>query len=207
MTYPQYGIYLIPPPNLTYLLGLGHHLLASEFNAPTGGRFMVHCTIKGFFKLKAGAAPEEFIPALGSLFAEMPAFTTAPVQFGASQATQYGGASGVFLERTTALHALHTSVWEVVRPYIAPDCTFSPTEGQGPNFMPHLTIGMADMPTDPALFAQAADLSRYIYDTLPKDPFLARDMQLIEFYSEDWTGRWWETLRFRQLKGWRLEKD
>ncbi len=204
MSYPQYGIYLIPPPQLLYPLGVGHLLLATEFKAATGGRFMVHCTVKGFFKLTEGAVPADFTTALDELFANTPAFTTQVKGLWALQDSRYGGVAAVGLERTEPFHALHNAVWEIVRPYIAPDCIFSPIEGAGPNFIPHLTIGMSDMPSDPALFEQAANLCRYIYDNLPKESFPATDLQLIEFYSDDWAGQWWQTLGYKQLKGWRL---
>lgn len=204
MSYPQYGIYLIPPPPLLYPLGLAHQLLAGEFKAYTAGKFMVHCTVKGFFKLAEGASPADFTPALDALFARTPAFNTEVKMLVVRQNSHYGSVAVLGLDRTEPFHALHNAVWDIVRPYIAPDCLFSPIEGAGPDFFPHLTLGMADLPTDPGLFAQVQSLCQYVYDGLPKGPFVASDMQLIEFYSEDWAGHWWDTLNYKQLKGWRL---
>ena len=170
MSYSQYGVYLIPPPPLLYPLGVAHQLLAGEFKSYTGGKFMVHCTVKGFFKLAEGASPDDFTPALDELFARTPVFNTAVESLAVRQNTHYGTVAGVGLERTAPFHALHNAVWDIVRPYIAPDCIFSPIEGAGPNFFPHITMGMADMPEDPGLVAQVEALCQYIYEGLPKTP-------------------------------------
>lgn len=204
MSYPQYGLYLIPPPHLLYPIGLAHQLLAAEFNARTAGRFMVHCTVKGFFKLAEGASPADFGPALDDLFARHQAFETEIKGIYSHESGTYGATILLMLERTEGLHGLHNAVWDVVEPYIAPGCRFSSIEMKRQFFMPHITLGMADVPREPGLLAQATALGEHIYNQLPKGSFLARDMQLIEFYSEDWDGAWWETLRYNQLKGWQL---
>ena len=72
------------------------------------------------------------------------------------------------------------------------------------NFPPHLSLVQSDFPLEPGLRAQGKALIRHIYDTLPAHDFLARSIQLIEFYSDDWAGKWWETLSFKQLQGWEL---
>src|SRR5439155_16842396 len=76
MTYPQYGIYLIPPPPLVYAISLAHRVLSAEFGTVTGSRFMAHCTIKSFTKLAPRTSPGDLLPALDSLFARSPAFNT-----------------------------------------------------------------------------------------------------------------------------------
>jgi hypothetical protein len=108
------------------------------------------------------------------------------------------------MERTEALHRLHNEVWDVVRPYIAPDCLFSPVEPAGPSFPPHVTMAMHYDQADPCLFDQAASLCEYIFERHLRGRFVATDMQLIEFYSDSWAGEWGDTLRYKQLKGWRL---
>jgi hypothetical protein len=110
------------------------------------------------------------------------------------------------MRRTEPFHALHNAIWDIVRPYIAQNDIFSPIEPAGPNFPPHMTLVQGDAPYEAGLHAQVMGLCQYIFDTSLKGEFLAQDMQLIEFYSEDWAGNWWETLRFRQIKGWRLNE-
>lgn len=205
MSFLNYGIYLIPPPEITVAIGQAHQLFASEFNAPTGGRFMVHCTVKGFFKMKDGTSPQKFLPELDKLFDNFNAFPTRIESLRAVAQGAHGPSIVVLLEKSKIFQQLHEAVWDIVRPYIAEDCRFSPVEGAGPNFRPHLTLAMADLPPEPGLMEQAIDLGQYLYDyQLPKQKFTAQNMQLIEFHSEDWSGHWWETLRYNQLKGWKL---
>lgn len=204
MSYHQYGVYLIPPPHLLHPIGLAHHLLQTEFNCRTAGAFMAHCTLKGFFKLAEGATLADFTPALDALFAQTPAFETELT--GLWDLNRGEGKSSILLgmDRTAPFHDLHNAIWEVVSPYIAPDCLFSPVEPTGPNFPPHITLVQGDAPFEPGLHAQIVGLCQYIFDTSLKGSFRACDLQLIEFYSEDWAGKYWETMRFQQLKGWRL---
>lgn len=207
MSYYQYGVYLIPPPHLLHPIGVAHHLLRSEFNCRVAGAFMVHCTLKGFFKLADGATPADFTPALDELFARTPAFDTELTGLWPYvNPTKLQSSVLLGMDRTSQFHALHNAIWDVVRPYIAPDCLFSPREPAGNDFPPHITLAQDDVPPEPGLIAQVLDLCQHIYDTSLKGRFMARDLQLIEFYSEDWAGKWGDTLRFRQLKGWRLNE-
>ncbi len=206
MRYYQYGVYLIPPPPLMYKIGVAHTLLKSEFNCRTGGAFMAHCTLKGFTKLAEGHTPAEFIPALDKLFAGTPAFETALDELWDLNRGPGKASILIGLRRTDAFLALHNAIGEVVQPFIAEDDIFSPVEPVGPNFPPHITLVQGDAPFEAGLHAQIMGLCQYIFDTSLKGAFQAQDLQLIEFYSEDWAGKWWETLRFQQLKGWRLSE-
>jgi hypothetical protein len=199
-----YGVYLIPPPSLIAPLSAAHRLFAGQFSAYTAGRFPVHCTIKGFFKLAPGVTPAAFVPALNALFAATPACpaTMTPPWIGGAPQNR-GQSILLWLERTPALLALHQAVWDIVIPYVAPDCRFTPGEYHGEQFPPHITLVQEDLPPDPGLLAQIRDLAAQVYAGLPQHTFLAQDMQLVEFEAADWAV-WWETLRYRQLQGWRL---
>jgi len=204
MSYPQYGVYLIPPPHLMHALGLAHELLASQFNTRIAGRFMSHCTVKGFFKLAEGLSPADFIPALDKLFGRFSAFPTEIVAIHPLNQ----GAKGISIlsevQNSEVFRHFQAEIWDNLRPVIAPDCLFTPGDGFGPGFWPHFTLAQADAPHDPGLLAQAVGLCQYIFERSLKGPFLAQDMQLIEFYSDDWAGSWGDSLSYRQLKGWRL---
>lgn len=204
MSYSQYGIYLIPPPDLVYAISVAHRVLSAEFGTVTGSRFMAHCTIKGFTKLAPGASPDNFLPALDSLFARSTAFPT-EIKPPWVESDPTGGVSALlWLTKSAAFQQLHEDVWAIVAPYVAADCLFTPNEPSGPNFPPHLTLVQSDLPSEPGLLEQGRALVGYIYDNLPAHEFMARDIQLVEFRSEDWAGAWSQTLRYRQLKGWRL---
>lgn len=204
MTYPCYGLYLIPPPALMYPFSLAHQVLAAEFGAKAAGKFMVHCTVKGFTKLADGATPADFLPDLDALFARLAAFSTGFSQVYTHK--QAGSSPSVLamLERAGPIMELEAGVRGVVQPFIAPDCRFSWSEGTGPTFYPHFTLGMADVPSEPGLLVQFEGLCNYLFENMPSGPFLAADLQLIEFHSDNWNGPWWDTLSYKQLKGWRL---
>src|SRR5690349_20058363 len=199
-----YGVYLIPPPTLVYPLSVAHTVLSAELGTVTGSKFMVHCTIKGFTKLADGASPADFLPELDALFWRTPAFMT-EIKPPWVERDPMGGVSALlWLEKGEAFQKLHEEVWSIVIPHVARDCPFTWREPSGPSFPPHLTLAQSDMPDEPGMLAQGRALVRHIYDSLPTHRFEARDVQLVEFRSSDWEGLWWETLRWRQLKGWRL---
>ncbi len=204
MGFSQYGIYLVPPPHLLIPINNGHRLLDHNFNIRAAGQFMVHCTVKGFFKLKGGTSPGDFIPALDGLFAVTPPFPTEILK--AVTLNRGPGRVSILLllERTPAFHNLHNQVWEIVRPFIAPDCLFSSVEPAGPNFPPHITLAQYDAPYEPGLLIQVEEYCNFLLESSLRGKFQGRSMQLIEFYSDDWTGEWWKSLSYKQLKGWNL---
>ncbi len=202
-----YGIYLIPPPPIVVALSLAHRVLAQEFGTVTANQFMVHATIKGFFKLADGTTPDAFVPALDELFARTPAF---PAEINPPWTAASGPGSGsvlLWITKTPAIQELHEAVWNIVLPHVAPDCRFTGTEPAGPDFPPHLTLVQSDLPTEPGLLAQGLALGQYLYEQMPAHRFLAQELQLVEFQSDDWAGAWGATLRYRQQKGWRLPEE
>src|SRR4051794_29360899 len=145
MSNPFYGVYLIPPPSLVYPISLAHAVLSAEFGTVTGSKFMAHSTIKGFTKLRPGASPDEFVPALDALFARTPAFTT-EIKPPWVERDPTGGVSALlWLEKGEAFQRLHVEVWSIVIPFVADDCPFTPREPSGPNFPPHLTLAQSDL--------------------------------------------------------------
>jgi 2'-5' RNA ligase len=203
MSHIHYGVYLIPPPQLIYQIGLAHQLLLSEFNAKIAGKFMVHCTLKGFFKPKEGTTYHDFITNLDALFQNQKPITLEFPQL--AKVNMNNHASILLLMATNQpLMQLHNAIWDVVADYIAPDCAFSAREPARINFMPHITLAQHDLPTEEGLFAQAADFCQYMLDTHLQGQFIGRDLQLIEFYADDWAGNWGDTMRYKQIKGWQL---
>ena len=204
MSYPLYAVYLLPSPALLYALTQAHQVLAATYNATAARRFAPHCTIKGFTKLAPGATPEALIPALDAIFAHTPAFPTEIYPPWVSSSGSGGESVLLWLKKSPAFLRLHAEVWNTLLPFIAHDCPFTPEEPAGPNFPPHITLVQYQLPGEPGLLAQGLELCRHIFETLPGRTFVARDLQLVEFQSADWEGAWWDTLRFRQIKGWRL---
>ena len=199
---PFYGLYLIPPASLVAPLSTLHAMLEREFGCIVAGRFMVHITVKGFFKPKPGTDIDRLVRELDSAYkgrAVFPARLETPRSLDGPR-----GCSAYLPLESESLGELHRATWRIIEPYIAGDCPFSYWERRGDDFYPHLTLAQYDLPADPVLQQRALDLCAYVYDSLPGYAWEARDLQFIRFESQDWLDRWWETLRFRQLKGWRL---
>lgn len=204
MSDAYYGVYLIPPPDLVYPLSQAHTILEREFNCRTGGRFMVHCTIKGFTKLKPGASPDDLIRGLDRIFSGTRPFETELYAPWVSNSGTGGESVLLWMRKGEEFQALHDAVWSFMEPHTAPDCLFTRVEPHGPEFPPHVTLVQSDLSSAPGILAQGKALCDYIFQALPGHEFEARDIQLVEFHSDDWDGKWWETLEFRQLKGWTL---
>jgi 2'-5' RNA ligase len=200
----QYGVYLIPPPELIGPLRAAQELMSSQFGTQIATRFMVHCTIKGFFKLADGASPTDFTPALDTLYSTTGAFDVEFERLWLSPPGRFGASLLQMLRNTEMLQRLHEQTWAAVAPFIAADCPFSHREPSGPNFAPHITLVQADLPNEPGLREQGHALGQYLFDNLPSHRFVARTMQLVEFSSEDWYGQWSPSLRWRLLEGWTL---
>lgn len=199
-----YGLYLIPPPALVYHISVAHHVFASEFSAITAGRFMAHCTIKGFTKLAPDFTPGDLIPAFDQLFSESNAFAVRIHPPWLSTGGKPGESILLWTDKVVAFQDLHNAVWGIFEPHIASDCLFTPREFHADRFPPHFTLVQSDIPPDPILLDQALSLADHIYNNFPTRTFLARDLQLVEFESDDWENKWWQTLSSRQLKAWRL---
>ncbi len=197
-----YGLYLIPPPPVVYAVSLAHRVFDAEFATVTAGRFMAHSTIKGFTKLTVPA--ESLIPAFDELFAKTLPFATEIKPPRLSTGGKPGESILLWLEKTPEFQQFHNDVWEIIKPHVADDCLFTHGEWLGERFPPHLTLVQSDLPSEPALLAQAMGLANYIFNNLPVRSFLGQELQLVEFESDDWPGSWSKTLRFRQIKGWRL---
>ncbi|MEO5952635.1 MAG: 2'-5' RNA ligase family protein [Chloroflexia bacterium] len=199
-----YGLYLIPPPPIVYAISLAHHVFESEFAAITGGRFMAHCTVKGFTKLAASSSPDDFVSPLDELFAKTKSFPTSINPPWMSSGGKPGESILLWMDKSPEFQAFHNDVVEIIRPHIADDCLFTPKEHMGEKFPPHFTLVQSDIPAELTLLAQAMSLADYIYNNFPAHTFQARDLQLVEFESKDWAGQWGQTLKYKQLKGWRL---
>jgi hypothetical protein len=199
----MYGVYLIPPTSIGIQLSSAHSVLEREFGAAAAGRFMVHVTVKGFIRLKSGAELVQLIRELDAVYAGFTAFRVSlqsPGVFGSDRGTSVL----VGLEPSESLWALHQATWRVIEPYLADDCPFTPGEQPGRIYNPHLSLVQYDLPSDPIVQEQALDIYREFCASLPSQTWYARDLQFIRFASRDWLGRWWDTLRYEQLHGWRL---
>jgi 2'-5' RNA ligase len=160
--------------------------------------FMIHMTIKGFFKPKSDINRQNLIADLDRNISRYEPF---PV---------YPGDLRIF-DRDQSLvidfpKAKNEILWQIqedcltcFEPYIATDCDFSPRElGE---FTPHITISMLDGSLD-----TLNDAKDYLNDVrFNSTGYTVKNFRLFEFRSESWgTAGWIDSLNWKILHTWRL---
>lgn len=199
MTDSRYAVYLIPPYPIARGVSEVHTLLRKQFGFTAADRFPVHCTIKGFFKknempaLQLQNKLDEFFQTQSPIPVSVEDYRVDPIGFGLSLMTQNGKPNTPFLE-------FREKVVDITRPYIADDCDFK-VHDLGREFHPHITFSFRDVPNElyDIVFKWMEDGPEFT------GPFLANTFHFLEFFSEDWPGRWWESISWRLLHTWRLE--
>ena len=194
----RFAVYLIPPYEVAQPVAQIHRMLRKQFGLIAAEQFQVHATIKGFFKKIEGPL-EPMIQRLDAVFATQRPFTVhcngiATTDIGIMlDISQIGG------ELNPEMMALRERVVKAVRPFIASDCDFA-KEDLGNPFRAHITLAFRDVP--PPIFPEVVN---YLQKApLPTKPFTADTFHLLEFFSQDWEGAWWQTLTWRLLKTWRV---
>jgi hypothetical protein len=200
----RYAVYLRPSYEMSRAQAEVHDVLERQYGLRAAGNFMPHATIKGFFRSEASE---------GSIAARLDAvldgreafevFNRGIVPFGRDgMAIDINGTS----EGTpnVPLQDLHQAVMDAVMALVDPACEFTPREERElayERFRAHLTLAMADVPEH--LFDEVLAFVREA-DPIGPPSFLADTVQFLAFRSDDWAGRWWETLRWQLLRSWTL---
>lgn len=197
----RYGFYLRPSFAMCRAQIEIHALLERQYGLRAAGRFMPHATIKGFFRSDGSVA--EMVSRLDVSLAGFRPFTVfnhGVAPYGnLAIVLDIHGLSGQ--QRNPALFALHRAALDALLPLVHADCEFAPGEWTDEFFRAHLTLAMSDIP---APFFD--EVLAFVTDAEPIGPpeFLADVVQLFSFESDEWSGRWWETLRWQLLHSWHL---
>lgn len=197
----RYGWYLRPSYAMSRALAEMHDLLRRQFGLIGGGVFMPHATLKGFFR--SGAPVNEIAQAFGKAVAGHEPFAVynrGPVGWGRGSIVMdiHHTSDG---ERNEAMQALHEAGFNAIQPLVHPECDFTPVEWAMERFTAHLTLVMADMREE-----LCDEVMAFVREAGPIGPevFTAEYVHLYAFQSEEWAGRWWETLDWTLLQSWRL---
>jgi len=199
MTNSRFAVYLIPPYQLSKSVAETHTLFRKQFGFSAADRFPVHCTIKGFFKKnnlpvsQLQVELEEFFQAQAPIPVGVEDYRVDPIGFGLSLMTLAGKPNTPFLN-------LRENLVDITRPYIADDCDFI-EQDLGRKFHPHITFSFRDVPTE---------LYDNVFKWMVDGPdltglFLVNIFHLLEFFSDDWSGNWWESISWRLIHSWRLD--
>lgn len=197
----RYGYYLRPSPEMCAAQVQMHQLLERQYGLRVAGKFMPHCTVKGFFK--SSAPTDEIRSAASSITLGMSAF---PVW---NNGVIGFGNLGIVLQimqdpsgaRNAAMQELHERAVEKLLPLVDEDCNFSSNEWRYESFEAHLTIAMADI--QPQLFDEVLEFCQALAPIGP-ERFIAERLHLYAFESGDWQGAWGKTLTWRLIDSWSL---
>ncbi len=193
------AFYLIPPyPLATRIMEL-RNLVYDQYRVKAALNFMIHMTIKGFFKPRENFNLNDLIKQLDKIISQYKPFNIFP-----SNIEIFGGDGiSVIFSKTTnpILWELHEKCYNVIKPFIAPDCNFTPTERIKENFVPHITICMADVPKETLI-----DIHDFFKEvTFDHAGYTVHNFKLYQFESENWyTDRWIYSLKWKILKSWIL---
>lgn len=176
-----------------------HSLIRKQFGFEAADRFQVHATIKGFFKRDDGPL-ERLIEELDDAMNTQRPF---PVHFNGYHIVEVGFGLDVSRrdsEPNPELLEMRERVVNAVLPFIAPDCEFLESE-LSENFKAHITLAFRDIPV-----SMHRDVLRFLDDApTPIEPFTADTLHLLKFFSDDWTGPWWQSLSWRLIKTWHMD--
>ncbi len=204
MSFPLYGVYLLPPTGLAASIDSLREELEQRYDCHAGRSFMVHCTLKGFFRLDPSKTEEQLKQALDPVISPFPSFQIQP-----NEVTHLPDAVIIDLAslRNPRLQDLRNSIYHHIDPeFVHPDCPFTPDERRY-GFAAHITLAFKDL-----TFADLVDAVEFAQRRAAEQgllrPFIARTVSLYRFTTEADTwedrARWWETLRYEPLRTWRL---
>ena len=204
MSFPLYSVYLLPPTGLAASIDSLREELEERYDCHAARSFMVHCTLKGFFRLDENNTEEQLQQVLEPVIPSFPPFETQPTEI--SQTSD-----SIILDldnaRNPRLQDLRNAVYHHLDPeFVHPACPFTHEERRA-GFAGHITLAFKDIALGD--FAEVLDHARRRAEELGLlRPFPARTITLYRFTTDaaEWQDRyrWWETLRHTALHTWRL---
>ncbi len=204
MTFPLYGVYLLPPTGLAASIDRLREELEERYDCHAARSFMVHCPLKGFFRLDENKTEEQLQPTLEPVISAFSSFEVQPKEI-----THYPDSINIDLAslRNPRLQDLRNAIYHHLDPeFVHPNCPFTPLERRFP-FTAHITLELKDLAIGD--FAEAEEYARRRAEELGLlHSFPARTVTLYRFTTDAtaWEDsyRWWETLRYTALHTWRL---
>jgi 2'-5' RNA ligase len=204
MTFPLYGVYLLPPTGLAASIDSLREELEQRYDTHASRSFMVHCTLKGFFRMDQARTEEQLKQTLDPVISSFASF-----QVQASEIGQFPDTIMIDLAsaRNTRLQDLRNSTYHHIDPdFVHPQCPFTPDERKY-GFAGHITLAFRDIAF--ADLGEAMEFAKQRANELGLlRPFVARTVALYRFTTEavEWEDRyrWWETLRYEALQTWHL---
>ncbi len=193
------AFYLIPPYELCSEILKMRQIVQDQYQINAALKFMIHMTMKGFFKPVSEIDKANLIKDLDELVSKYRQFEIYPDGLNIFN-PDHALVVGFSRERNETLWQINEDCHISIEPYIAGDCDFTPRERNG--FNPHITVSMVD-----ASLETLQDVKNYLSDAmLISHGYKVKDLKLYEFKSKAWhTTEWIYSLNWQILHSWRLE--
>ncbi len=199
----RYGVYLRPDPRTCWCVTQLTGQLRAQFGLVSAGSFPPHVTLVGSQRLTAG--PGEVAAAVDRALAGRTAFDVHNAGIRPMDAGFVYDVHHLADGRTPnhLLADLARAVDAGLAPLRAPVAHHHPVNYSPSGFRGHLSLASHDLIERPDL---SEEIGEYV-SALPIEPprsFTGEVVALYATFSDDWSGRWWRTLRFEHLRSWRL---
>ena len=193
------GFYLIPPYPLSCKIMCMRDLVYDQYRIKAALNFMIHMTIKGFFKPIDNINMENLIGTLDNIIQNYRPFKIYP----SGLIIFKGEGLGITFSKTQnkILWEIQERCFKAIKPFVSPDCEFTKSEQTGDKFIPHITISMTDVTN--ALMTDMMDFFKELeFDT---KGYLVHNFKLYKFESDNWdSDDWIYSLKWKILKSWIL---
>ncbi|MFE4540890.1 2'-5' RNA ligase family protein [Streptomyces scopuliridis] len=199
----RYGVYLRPDPVTCAAVTAVTAQLRAQYGLVSAGAFPPHATLVGSRHLPGPV--EETIAAVTRAVTDVPAFTVHNAgvrRLGVGLVYDvHHLADGV--TPNTAFVDLAARIDTAVAPLetTAPNPAANPFDAD--TFHAHLSLLSHDMYVRPDLFAEVEEYITGLRVPF-SDDFVGDTVTLYRTRSDDWAGRWWQTLTWEHVHTWRL---
>ena len=198
----RYGFYARPSLAFSRAQAEVHDLLRRQYGLLSGGLFMPHATVKGFFR--SDSPVEDLISRLDHSLSDWTPFVAH------NNGVIKMGRAGIVVSVKSlpdgrdneAWHALQDRAWAALEPLFHPACEFTPGDGRGREgsnlFHPHYTLAMADV--RPEILDEVREFVTQDGLVGPAS-FKVEALHLYRFRA-NWAGAWWQTLTWELVHSW-----
>ncbi len=193
------AFYLIPPYRLCSEILRMRQIVQDQYRLSAALNFMIHMTIKGFFKPASAIDRNKLAKDLDELVSNYGLFKIYPDGLKILHA-DHSLVVNFPRERNEILWSIQRDCFESVESYISPNCDFTAREND--RFDPHITVTMMDAPIE-----TLEDIREYLRDAaLRRSGYTVRNFNLYEFKSNAWgTSEWIHSLSWELLHSWFLK--